>query len=408
MERPILTLSTKDFLTGIAPSYHTERGGLFGAATGVTPIYDYGGSGSTQNGLLQPGPAPTNIGGATVVDTIFAATSGVLVSTFSAYFWSDEGRLYRLTSNGTLTDLMDGTPAAVSNSRAGLKLWNSTSSSDRGLLYWQSGQIGLWDGATDSTTFTNNKYTFSGTANWPCPHIFLGNVYFAISSTGKIGALLDNGAGTVTVNSAVLDHDLKYSCFSISDDGTYLVLATSQNQEGTELFGRNKILFWDTTSSSWNREYEIPDPFIWKIQKVNNAVIAFGQKGMYEVSFAGGVRKLPPLFTAFGTPTDVTIGYGSQRATSYNLDTVLFATDTTIDLFGPIETGGRYAHFKPFKVPSAVGTPTLVFSDFAVGSFYVATDGDKLYRYDFNGSTRETSVSAQTIYFPLPYNRIPH
>ena len=401
MRKPILTLSTKDFLTGIAPSAHTERGGLFYTATGVTPEYDLGGTASSQNGLLQPGPAPTNIGGATVVDTIFAATSGVLVSTFASYFWSDEGRLYRLLSNGTLTDLMDGTPTTVSNSRAGLKLWFSTSATDRGLLYWQSTQIGLWDGATDSTTFTNNKYAVTGTMNWPCPHIFNGNVYFSISSTGKIGALLDNGAGTITVSSSVLDFELKHSCYAISDDGVYLVLALSPNQEGVDLFARNKVIFWDTFSSSWNREYEITDPFIWKLQRVGNAVYAFGQHGVYEVSFGGGVRKLQVRMTAFGTPTDVTIGYGTQRASSYNLDTLIWATDTTIDTFGAADPGLPVAHFKPFKIPSSVGTPSLVFTEFAAGSVYVATDGDKLYRYDFNGTTRETSVSAQTIYFPL-------
>lgn len=401
MERPILTLTTKDFLTGIAPSAHTERGGLFYAATGVTPAYDLGGSASSQNGLLQPGPTPTNIGGATVVDTIFAAVSGVLVSTMQAFFWSDEGRLYRLLSNGTLTDLMDGSPATVSNSRAGLKLWNSTSATDRGLLYWQSTQIGLWDGATDSTTFTNNKYAVTGTMNWPCPHIFNGNVYFSISSTGKIGALLDNGAGTVTVSSSVFDFDLKYSCYSIADDGVYLVMAWSPNQEGTDLFASNKIVFWDTFSSSWSREYEIKDPFIWKVQRMGNAVYAFGQKGVYEVSFGGGVRKLPPRFTAFGTPTDVTIGYGTQRATTYNQDSLIWATDSTIDLYGSAEPGFPVGYFKPFKIPTSVGTPSMVFAEFASGSVYVATDGDKLYRYDFNGTTRETGVSAQTIYFPL-------
>ena len=402
MRRPILSLSAKDFRSGIAPSMHAERGGLFATANAITADYDLGGAASAENGLLQPGPAPTNIGGATVVDTIFAAESGVLVSTMQAFFWSDEGRLYRLLSNGTLTDLMDGTPAAVSNSRAGLKLWNSTSSSDRGLLYWQSTQIGLWDGATDSTTFTNNKYASIGTMNWPCPHIFLGNVYFAISQTGKIGALLDNGAGTVTLNQAVLDHDLKYSCFSMTDDGTYLVMALSQNQEGTDQFANCKIIYWDTTSPSWNREYEIKDPFIWKVRGIGGVVYAWGQRGVYEIVFGRGVRKLPPRFTAFGTPADVAIGYGIQRATNYNHDMLMWATDSYIELYGSPEDGVPPAYSKPFKIPSGVGTPSLVFANFAVGSVYVATDGDKLYRYDFNGATRETSVSAQTVYFPLP------
>lgn len=412
MERPILTLSTKDFLTGIAPSAHTERGGLFYSATGVTPVYDPGGTASAENGLLQAGSAPTNIGGSTVVDTIFAADSGVPTSTMQAFFYGDSGHIYRLLENGTLTDIRDGGtyPAAVSNSRAGLKFWGSTASGQRGLLYWQSTQIGLWNGS-DPTVSGNWDDDYSatipsgagafGTSNWPCPHIFAGNVYWSISSTSKIGALLDNGAGTISLSTNVLDFDFKYSCFSIADDGVYLVLAVSQNQEGADLFANNKILFWDTYSPSWSREYEIQDPFIWKLQRVGNAVYAFGQYGVYEVSFGNGVRKVLSRSIGFGTPTDVTLGYGNQRATTYNQDALIWATDTTIDTLGALDPTLPTAYLKPFKVPSSVGTPSLVFSRFKAGSVYVATDGDKLYRYDFNGSTRETSVSAQTIYFPL-------
>src|SRR3990167_8428709 len=77
MEKPILTLTTKDFLTGIASSAHTERGGLFFKADGVTPVYDAGGTASTQNGLLQAGPTPTDFTASVVVDIPFASVSGV-------------------------------------------------------------------------------------------------------------------------------------------------------------------------------------------------------------------------------------------------------------------------------------------------------------------------------------------
>src|SRR3990167_3536218 len=100
MERPILKLSSSDFLTGIAPSAHTERGGLFFSALGVTPIYDPGGTASVENGLLQAGPAPTNIGGATVDDVIFAADSGVVNSLNSASLYGADGNIYRLLTNG--------------------------------------------------------------------------------------------------------------------------------------------------------------------------------------------------------------------------------------------------------------------------------------------------------------------
>lgn len=135
--------------------------------------------------------------------------------------------------------------------------------------------------------------------------------------------------------------------------------------------------------------------------------MAFGQYGVYEVSFGGGVRKVVSRLIGFGTPGDLTGptagGYGAYRADIYNNDGLIFGTDSTIDTLGSLAPDLPAAYYKPFKVPAGVGTPTCVFTKFAVGAIYVATDGDKLYRYDFNNATRETGVSAQTVYFNLPH-----
>lgn len=391
MEKPILSLRTRDFLTGIAPSAHTERGGLFFKATGVTSAYDPGGTESVENGLLQASPAPTNIGGATVTGTIWAATSGKIV-TSRAFFYDEDGNIYQLLTNGTLSSVHDGdnnaVVDAVTNPRAGLVIYRGK------LHYWRSSNIGTYDG----TTWNDTAYSVTGTTPKYCsPHVLFDRAYFI----GNSGTYLSQLDGT-TVTNNVLDWDSGHIGTAISDDGVYLAVAVCENVEADNVFSMCRVLFWDTSSSSWQREYVIRDPFIWSLKRVGNSVFAFGQYGIYEVSFGGGVTKVLSRLIGFGTPADLTSGYGSYRADVYNQSALLFGTDTTIDTFGSLAPDLSSSYQKTFKVPAAVGTPTCVFSRFAVGSVYVATDGDKLYRYDYNGATHETSVSAQTVYFPLP------
>ena len=384
MERPILTLTTKDFLTGIAPSAHTENGGLFFSASGVTPVYDPGGTESVENGLLQAGPSPTNIGGATVVDTIFAADSGVINSVNYAAFLGNDGHIYTLLTNGTLSDVR-----TVTTPRAGVKFWRN------GFYYWNGATIGR---TTDFSSFTDAAISPTGLgSNIPAPHLFYDELYFFHNA----GTRLDKLTATTTVSEDVLDFEAGQIGTAISDDGIYLVLAFTFNQQSANVFANNRILFWDTNSSSWQREYIIQDPFIWSMKRVGNVVFCFGQYGIYEVSFNGGVRKLLDRLIGFGTPGDLLSGFGFFRADLYNQQGLILGTDETIDTFGKLASDLPFSYMKPFKIPTGVGTPTCVFSRFAVGSVYVATDGDKLYRYDFNNATRDTSVSFQTIYFPF-------
>ena len=387
MERPILKLSSSDFLTGIAPSAHTERGGLFFSALGVTPIYDPGGTASVENGLLQAGPAPTNIGGATVDDVIFAADSGVVNSLNSASFYGADGNIYRLLTNGTFTEVKTG----ITSPKAGIKYWRN------GLYYWNNADVGR---TTDFSTFTDTAISPTGLAsNIPAPHIFQDNLYYFHNA----GVRLDRLTDVTTNEEDILDFEAGQIGTAISDDGVFLVVILTFNQQGADVFATNRVLFWDTFSSSWQREYIIQDPFIWSARRLGNSVICFGQYGIYEVSFGGGVRKILDRLIGFGNTDDLLFGYGFNRADIYNQQALIFGTDASVDTFGPLASDLPSAYLKPFKVPSGVGTPTCVFSKFAVGSVYVGTDGDKLYRYDFDGATRETSVSAQTVYFPLPF-----
>lgn len=394
MERPILTISSRDFLTGIAPSAHTERGGLFFSADGVTPVYDPGGTASIENGLLQAGPTPTDFTESVVVDVPFASVTGVSGNFF--YMLGASGHLYsKGLAAASVTDERSATP--ITSPANGLTIWAPAGGTNQ-LYYWQLTQIGRWDGTAYPGGFTDALYSGLTSTKLHPVHQFVGNVYYGNYST--VGALLDAGSAAITHSTNVLDVRNSEIVTALSDDGTYLVIASSSNLAGGNRFARNTIYFWDTFSSSWQREYEIRDPFIFALKKVGSVIYALGQYGVYEVSF-GGVRKVLSRLIGFGTVADFLAGYGTSRATVYNQDALIFATDTTIDSFGKLSPDLPFAYYKSFKIPSGGGRPAFVDALFDVGRVLVGTSTPKLYAFDFDAATRDTGVSPQTIYFPF-------
>jgi hypothetical protein len=399
----LLSIESKQFATGIAPSAHTETGGLFFKADGINPFYDAGGTASTQNGLLQAGSSPTDFSAlGTIADAVIAGDIGIASSTPYLLMIGNGGHFYlKQVGSGDVIDR--ASTNVIANPANGVVVW-APAGGTQYCYYWQKTQIGTYDitgnnhPATPDTHWVDNAYTgLTSTSNHPV-HKFQGNIYYGNSIT--VGALLDNGSGGVTHSTNVLDFPIPLKVTALSDDGTYLVVALTENSGGYDTFSRNKIVFWDLYSPQWTREWDIRDPFIWALKKIDNTVYAFGQYGIYEVSF-GGVKKILSRLIGFGTMSDVANGYGANRATVYNGQALMFGTDTTIDTFGKLSPDLPNAYLKPFKIPSAVGTPTFISSDLDTGRVYVATDGNKLYGYDFNATTRDTGVSAQTVYVPL-------
>lgn len=400
----LFSLSSKQFLTGIAPNAHTETGGLFFKADGVTPLYDAGGTASSQNGLLQAGPAPTDFTTlGTIADAVIAGETVVSAGTPFLMMMGNAGHFYlKQVGSGDVLDRAATHP--IANPANGLTAWGPANGTVL-VYYWQKTQIGTFDisgnnhPASPDSHWIDDAYTgLNSTFNHPV-HQFQGNVYYG--NDAYVGALLDDGEGGVDHAPNVLDFPFRFKVTSLSDDGTYLVIATTENNAGLNTFSVNKVVFWDLHSSQWTREYEIRDPFIWALKKMGNAVYAFGQYGIYQVTFDGGVTKILSRLIGFGTQADLAAGYGANRALVYNGAALMFATDTTIDTFGKLAPDLLNAYFKHFKIPSGSGTPTFVSADLDVGRVYVATDGPKLLSYDFDATTRATGVSAQSVYIPL-------
>ena len=282
MNKPILSLSTRDFLSGIAPSAHSEKGGLWHVLQGVTPAYDPGGSGSVEPGLLQASPNETDLTGAVVVDEIFAGCVGYQSTTPYLYMLGDSGHLYRNGLNTTPTDLRSATP--ITNPANGIFIYKPQGGT-KYLYYMQKTQMGRWD---MSGTYVNGlggdgwtealSTSWNSTAIHPTHKLF-DVVYIANGS--QIGSLRDDGAASVTITKDNLDLPDTLRAVALCDDGANLVVATTENIEATDNFAENRIFFWDGYTSSWQREYKITDRFIWAVKNIGPIVYAFGQYGVY-------------------------------------------------------------------------------------------------------------------------------
>lgn len=487
----ILSLGPKEFLTGISSSAHLERGGIFFKADGITPLYDAAGNQSVENGLLQPGPSPTDFTGSVIVDVPMAAYSTSYTGTAFAYFLGTSGHFYKkAVGSGNPTDLRDGTTAynnaftadktaatdiitptsttvsamglingmtvkytavdhggliqnttyyvgaisgntfklytdsgltslvditadggnvpfehlgtttVITSPANGITVWGPAGGTPK-LYYWQQAYIGTWNmSGTFPVGWTDQAYTISqgnnSTYHKPV-HKFVGNVYYG--NGDRIGALQDDGSQGVTHNSNVLDIPTREGVTSISDDGQYLVFASTENVTGASVLTRCKIYFWDTFSPSWTREFIINEAYIYKIQNIGNGVLlGIGKFGIYEITF-NGVKKLDARSTGFGTVADFTTGYGANRGINYGMGSLMYGTDSTVDVYGKLQPDVPFSYHKPFKVAS--GRVSLVHAELDSGRVYVGTTTPKLYAYDFNATTRETGNTAQTVYFPV-------
>lgn len=394
MEKPIITITSKNFLTGIAPSAHIDNAGLFLKALGVTPIYDPGGTESVENGLLQAGPSPTDFTGSVIVDTIFASSANYLSSGTPVLFLYGEGGHIYTKQAGAVVPVDQRSATPVTTASNGIIVFNNT------LLYFRRQNIGTWDLSGSYPTGWNDAAHTGLQTNLNHPvHRYYDRVYYG---NGAFVGKVSYSSGLVYDDSN-LDLPIGSTCVALSDDGVYLVIAITDNLVGSDNFGNTRILFWDTNTSSWQREYPISDPFVVSMENIGNGVIrVIGQYGIFDVIFGVGVKKVESRLTGFGTSTDLASGYGSGRAGPFGGAAIIFGTDASIDTYGKLSPELPAAYFKPFKLPAGVGRPTMVNTEFDKGRVYVATTSSKLYAYDFDAATRLTGVSAQTIYFALP------
>lgn len=72
---------------------------------------------------------------------------------------------------------------------------------------------------------------------------------------------------------------------ALENDGNYLVVAASINSTTTYGSNLSKVVFWDTWSQSFNKEYPIPTSFIYALQRYGEMLYAFTSDGVYEFNY---------------------------------------------------------------------------------------------------------------------------
>lgn len=408
-EQPILVLTSKEFLTGISPSAHSGRSGIFYKAAGIAPVNDPGAGESSENGLLRAGPVGTDLTSTVVVD---APVAGVrdYPSGSSAYLYilGAAGHFYQLTAGShALTDLRPtgGSPGPISNPANGIGTFQPIGGT-KYTYYMMKAAIGRASALNSSPSFADTWVSsgINSTTMHPM-HTYFDQLMYGNLNT--IGMINDNGSGDSQNNTNVLDLPVDSECTALSDDGIYLVIAITNNLQSTFAFSNCRILFWDGASDSWNREYPIDDAYILSMKRVGNAVIVQGIRGVYQVTFAGGVKKILSRYTGLSST-------GSNRQIGPALMSVLnqsavafgaaFPNEIAVATIGALADDAPSAFHKPILITTnLLINPSFVEAELDSGIVIVGTDQPKLLSFAFGSPTgAETSVSAQTVYLALP------
>ncbi len=395
MIKPFLTLTSKDFMTGIAPAAHVQGHGLFFKADGVTPLVEAGASQSVNNGLLMPGAAATTVGGS-LNGTVWSSAGSTVGG--SAYFGTSSGHIFTLTLDTAFgSSLSDAhTVGGGETLTPGMCMFTDASAVEW-LIYRNVSHIAR-NGAGDAYNDTWSAVTadYFG-AIYP----FQNKVYFG-NGAGKVGSI----DSAMAVTTTKLTIPAGYSVSAISDDGTYVILAITTNRGGaTDIIGSTRILFWDgATTASWLREYTITDPFIYAMKKTPIGIFAFGITGIWQVSI-GGVKKVfnrpPGVYTVNGLTS---IHYGN--AVSFFSDSVIWGgtsgSNYAIKSLGKLDSAYPNACLHPF-LSTAGKNITHVNGQLLKGWVFVGDDTPLLKAYPFSGSVAaQTGNIAQTIYLEVP------
>lgn len=389
--KKILSLTTKDFLTGISPSSHLTNAGLFVNSEGINP-YVNPSEDSSQTGLLQTCSAPTQVDSSDITDAPLASVSHVTSAGVPhLYMITVNGKLYDLDlSTGQATDLRAGN--AISNPRNGMVI-HGTSAGTSYLYYTTAGAIGRWDLSGTYPTGWNDSFfsTMSSSTNH-FMHIFNDEVY--ITDRDQLDKI--DGAGTASSN--VLDFPFALDAQTLEDDGTYLIIGATKNSwSANNYMATTKIMFWDRQSTSWNKEYTLPEPNIVGLKRVGDVIYALTTRGLYAFNFNTAPIKVLSL-----PSSDNTIGFG--HAVGYPgmidrlNDAVVWSSHTALHAFGKIHPNGPRAHFKPWA--GSDDSHTFVNCNAQVGKIFAGTYSGKLYSWDLT-TGGGIGFTAETIFLPL-------
>lgn len=371
----ILSLGRKELTSGLnAGGFYNEHGGLWAIAPGLNPFIN----GNGTSGVLAGSSAATDITSGVVTDNIWAAASRVTGSNAGTiYLYGDGGKVYTIDNSG------DNNPVyaskTVSNPANGFEIYKC-GTTER-LYYFQLTQIGTYDFAA---TWTDNWTTSLQSTTHHPTHTFLDRLYFG--NGYYVGHIYSN-AGTPAANITALNLPTDYTVTCIADDGQYLVFGATKNKDTSSspagLYAGTKIVFWDTFSSSWQKEYNLPSASINALKRVGSTVYAFCPEGVYGFNFGA----YPVLLRETTNTSNIRFGYPS--ATDQYGDGVMFGN--SLLTIGKPASYAQRGVYQPFA-KSGSSDISFVYNNPRINRLLVGDLGAKLYRYttNTNGAPSQT------------------
>ena len=349
----ILEITADQFMRmGLGAGKYTTAASLFYLATGIDPFFI--------PGTLRGGYNPSQIGAATVADTIKYFLDGEVSGVAGYIFgYGNAGKLYRITPGTDAIELLQTTVASVGN---GFEIY-------KGAIYYSRNEyLGkMTNIASTPPTFNDTFGTFTHSIAQHPLHTFAGKLYCGD------GDHLDMNDGTTHSNN-VLDIPSDLTIIDIDDDGYYLVIGAVKLSTQGGVKTASHIFFWDGISLSWNIEYVIQEGQLTGISNIGGRKMVAFAGMMYSFTVSSSPEVFVETSPAYGpfSSSDFSPFAGSIQ---YWVGRLIWANNDKILAYGKV----LFNTPKIIVVPFSLANILSIFYS-ATGGIYASTTDDKLYK----------------------------
>jgi hypothetical protein len=291
----ILTLTTKDFYTGVAIGSNVDRGGIWYEAKGINVFRDTSAK-SRYAGLLQTCESSTDkIGSITGTPIAYANDSANDQAWFACSGLStlNDGDIATMNTNtmGTLSSEF----ATIRGLGTGMEIFQASGGGTRYLYYFDVDALSITqarlrkidiDAGTPAqsdvlTTLNFDQNVAGSYLNRPT---VLHKDGFYFGHMNNLGYVRDDRAGGTLDEAAALDFPENVNIGALESDGNYVVIA-GNTQFNYLKRGDARIYFWDTNLNTWNKEWAIPEAYIISLTTVGDAIYAQTSGGLWVFNY---------------------------------------------------------------------------------------------------------------------------
>jgi len=333
--RKIISLTSKDFLTGVTPYPYDGRFGLWRTATGFNPY--------SAVGTIQHSKSSVDLTGEIVIDKI----QNFVPNVADLYGIGAGGNFYKVATFSTATPTVSNLRAGslIATPTYGMEVFQTQKGTGKKLYYWNTstgtGYIGEWDLGTvwNDTKFAINTEFASSFR----PTLRINDEVF-YGTKNIVSEIYDDYNGTTGTADPihlenVFDIAKDQTIVSLETDGTYLIVCANVSNSN-----ESKIYFWDykNEAESWTTVYTIKDT-INKLKNVSGVIYASGTNGLYVFNSGSEPKNIrPDIKNNSGIGADL---YNAME--KYN-DGLLVSTSGGIKTYGEIQPQIKGA-FTPFS-----------------------------------------------------------